>query len=739
MALPRFLGRRSRDAEPVPAPHDARTRAAVAPPGFAAMRRADILDEYERAGVGWIWATDAQGVLCYLSEAAAASLEMDRSLLIGQSAESVFEISRESSDSHAVRPIQFQLSGRKKIRDQIVRLTPAAPEDAEGQVWWAITGFPVYDSNGAFDGYRGSAADVTREHEKQLAESRLAEFDALTGLANRRSVDRLLDSTLAAHANDGRSCALMMLDLDKFKRVNDTLGHQAGDDLLREVADRLTNIVGKRGMVARLGGDEFQIVLRDMDDRGALGELANKIIQILSQPYPLQDGKRAIVGTSIGIAIAPFEGDTREDLSNSADLALYAAKNGGRGQFRFYSKDLKNEEEVRQAMLDDLREALQEGQLALHYQPIVNTADGAIVGMEALMRWEHPERGFVPPDQFIPVAEDCDLINQLGEWALRTACDTAKDWPEQVRVGVNVSAVQFANPGFPGIVAKVLAHSGIAPDRLELELTESIFVGDSEETEASFAALKALGVRLALDDFGTGYSSLSYLRAAPFDKIKVDKSFVDSCTRTDRSSAKIIAAIVGLSNALGMETVVEGVEAFDQLEIVRERGATFVQGFIYARPMPARDIAAGFADGSFTITPAGPDIYRPDRRSVLRRVGVIHEDYYYNAVMRDLSRNGAGLVGIIGPEPGTQLVLDLGDGQLAVGTVTRTIGAELGVEFETHLVEDGAGGLCTRHRVSRYTVAQSGLPEKPGTAGPKEGKRHLSQPRFQETDAGLNG
>jgi hypothetical protein len=250
-----------------------------------------------------------------------------------------------------------------------------------------------------------------------------------------------------------------------------------------------------------------------------------------------------------------------------------------------------------------------------------------------------------------------------------------------------------------------------------------------------FAQLKGLGVRLALDDFGTGYSSLSYLRSAPFDKIKVDKSFVDSCTQKDKNSAKIIAAIVGLSNALNMETTVEGVEAFDQLEVVKSHGAKLVQGFIYSRPLNEEVVLERIESGEFTITPDGPDTYRPDRRSVFRRIGVIHEDYYYNAVMRDLSRNGAGLEGIVGVDVGTQLVLDLGEGQLAVCTVMRSQDSEIGVEFETQLTSDGSGGLCTRHRISPYTVAAAGLPKKPGTAGPTEGKRDQSRPKFMEVTA----
>jgi EAL domain-containing protein (putative c-di-GMP-specific phosphodiesterase class I) len=326
------------------------------------------------------------------------------------------------------------------------------------------------------------------------------------------------------------------------------------------------------------------------------------------------------------------------------------------------------------------------------------------------MRWDHPDRGSVSPGVFIPVAEDSGLINQLGEWALRRACTDALSWPDSVRVAVNVSAVQFSNTGFPAVVMNALAQSGLEPGRLELELTESVFMGDSETVDNTFKTLKELGVRLALDDFGTGYSSLSYLRSAPFDKIKVDKSFVDTCTQKDQNSAKIITAIIGLSDALGMETTVEGVEAFDQLELVCARGAKYIQGWIYSKALRLEEIAERLGSGEFRIEPSGPDTYRPDRRTVFRRVGVIHEDHRYEAVMRNLSKTGALIEGILGVPCDTGMVLDLGGGQLAVCVVTRSEDAVIGVEFETPLVNDGAGGLCTRHRVSPYALAAAGMP-----------------------------
>ncbi len=713
-----------------------------APSPQDAKLRLEVMEDIEQAGIGWIWASDAEGKLVYLTEAAAQSVGRELDDLIGQPVVALFETDADNPDGGSQRPFNFQLKAHNKLSGLTVRFALGKSRHDVKQAWWTLTAHPKFDGNNNFLGYRGQAKDVTVAYERELIDSKLAEYDSLTGLANRHYMNKRLDGILASYRKAERACALMMLDLDKFKHVNDTMGHAAGDSVLVQASERIKSVVGERGTVGRLGGDEFQIILPDLDDRGTLGELAEKIIAIVSQPYPLDDEKRAVIGTSVGIAIAPYDGLEREDLAKASDLALYAAKNGGRGQFRFYASDLKDEEQERQALLDDLRDALAAGELELHYQPVVNAQDNTVVCMEALMRWQHHERGFVSPGVFIPVAEETDLINQMGAWALRQACEDAAQWPSTVNVAVNVSAMQFANRGFPDVVANVLAQSGFDPGRLELELTESVFLGDTDATEETFKTLKGLGVRLALDDFGTGYSSLSYLRSAPFDKIKVDRSFVDSCTEEEQNSAKIIAAIVGLSNALSMETTVEGVEAFDQLKVVRDKGAKLIQGWLFSKALRQEVILQRITSGEFKIEPEGPDLHRRERRSVFRKIGIIHEDHHYRATMRDLSTNGSRIEGIMGVPVGTPLVLDLGAGQLAVCEVKRSNDSFIAVEFETPLVSDGAGGLCTRHRVSPYALAAAGMPLSalPDGSYPHEaiGGPAKSKPQFMEVQVGGN-
>ena len=672
-------------------------------------RRIEILDDFEQAGISWLWATDAEGRLVYLSEKAAENLNKPIGDLLATSLTSLFENDPDNPDEKSDRPFKYHLSKRSKINDLVVRRVPQTLGKDDRPTWWLISGHPKFDDSGNFRGYRGNAKDVSVEYQQKLEDLRLAEFDSLTGLANRHRMDSRLTGMLGAFQATNRSCAIMMLDLDRFKQVNDTMGHAAGDELLQQVAKRMREIIGDSGEIGRLGGDEFQVILPDMDDRGKLGELAEKIVQLVSKPYPIDD-KSATIGTSIGIAISPYDGVEKDELVRSSDLALYAAKNSGRGQYRFYSANLKNEEDERRVLVEDLRDALANDQVELHYQPVVRTDDHMVVGFEALMRWVHPERGGVSPSVFIPIAEELNLINQLGEWALRRACRDAMQWPKSVRIAVNVSAVQFANSGFPEIVMNALASSGLDPSRLELELTESVFMGDSEAVDNTFKILKELGVRLALDDFGTGYSSLSYLRSAPFDKIKVDKSFVDSCTQKDKNSAKIIAAIVSLSDALGMETTVEGVEAFDQYKVVCSKGARYIQGWIYSKALRLEEIEEKMGSGEFRIEPDGPELYRPDRRTVFRRI------------------------------VGTNLVLDLGAGQLVICTVSRSNGSVLAVEFETPLVSDGAGGLCTRHRVSPYDLCVAGMPLTalpPGNYPMKQdASSPVSKPKFLQVVVG---
>ncbi len=688
-----------------------------------------LLRDYEQSGNGWFWASDANGQITYISECVAVQLNKPRGEILGRVVQSLFILDRDEDDT-IERTLPLILSSRKTFIDLSVRAALEAKE-----VWWSISGRPQFSSAGKFIGYRGNGTDVTATRQSQRDASRLAMYDSLTGLANRHKMETRLASTLIAYKVAKRSCTIMMIDLDRFKQVNDTLGHPAGDELLKQVSQRLQRVVKENGCeIGRLGGDEFQVFLPDIDDRGRLGEIAKTIIAIVSQPYSI-DGSRCVIGASIGIAIAPYDGVNSEELVRSADLALYASKGGGRGQFRFYSSDLHSEAERRRLIEDDLRDALQADQIKLAYQPIVDAQSNQVVTLEALMRWDHPELGPVSPALFIPIAEDCNLIAALGDWALRRACEEVMRLPGTFRIAVNVSPAQFSNTSFPTIVAQALANSGIAPDRLELELTESIFLADDAATETMFTALKNLGVRLVLDDFGTGYSSLAYLRKAPFDKIKIDQGFIRGVTEPGNRNGAIIKAIVSLAEALDMDTTAEGIEALDELEMMRKLNVGQIQGFVYSRAVSFDEVSAAMTSGDWVIEPSGPGKYRAGRRTMFRKIGVIHEDHRYEVTMRNLSCNGAMIEGLMDVPSGTQFVVDFGEGQLAVARVRRSTASTQGLEFESPLVDDGAGGLCTRHRISPYVLAAAGMPVAaltPGMQLPTQlgGGNAFSLPKF---------
>ena len=701
-------------------------QSSVATPNRKTKEALLLLQNYEETRQGWFWSTDDEGRLLYLTESIAEMLGKQSGDLIGSSFIDLF--AKAEGDAPRQRTLPFILVKQSKF-DELPLRAAGLPEER----WWAVSGQPQFNASGKFTGYRGSGVDITAQRRTDEDTSKLAKYDSLTGLLNRFRMSKILETTLAAFKQQQRPCAVMLIDLDRFKQVNDTLGHPAGDALLKQVAERLIKVVGDREKIGRLGGDEFQVMFPDTEDRGTLGEKAAEIIRSLSQPYSL-DGSRCIIGASIGIAISPFDGLSSEDLIRNADLALYAAKGSGRGRFRFYASELHQAAEDRRTLEDDLRDALAKGQMMLCYQPVVDAKSNSVTGAEALIRWNHPERGAISPALFIPIAEEANLIGALGEWAIRKACEDAATWPGKLRVAVNVSPVQFANEGLPKVVVSALAASGLPPERLELEITEGVFLQESAETDNMFAALKKIGVRLALDDFGTGYSSLSYLQTAPFDKIKIDQSFVRGATEPGSRNGAIIAAIVALAEALDMDTTAEGIESLDQLDLIRSLKVSHVQGFVYSKAVENKELLSRFATGDWVIVPTGPAKQRNDRLSVYRKVRLVHDNHCYSVVIRNLSVSGALIEGLIEVPMGTKFVIDFGDGQLAVATVRRSKTHQQGIQFEQRLVSDGDGGLCTSHRVSPYLIAAAGLNVANVTPIPQaiaeDEKRPVSLPTF---------
>jgi diguanylate cyclase (GGDEF)-like protein len=451
-------------------------------------------------------------------------------------------------------------------------------------------------------GWVSTHEDITERTRTERRIAHMARHDALTDLPNRVLLRERLANAIACLPT-GERLAVHYVDLDHFKTVNDTLGHQVGDALLKAVAGRLRDAVGERDTVARVGGDEFAVIQVGMTGPAEAERLARGICEAIRDTYDL-DGHAVVVDTSIGVALGPDDGGEPDDLIKNSDMALYRAKADGRGTYRFFEPDMDARMKTRRTLELALRQALANAQFELHYQPLVSLDDRRITCCEALLRWRHPERGTIPPAEFIPIAEEIGLIVPLGEWVLRKACADAARWPGEVKVAVNLSPIQVMNANLLAVVTGALASAGLPPNRLEIEITESVLMQSSETTLATLHRLRELGVRISMDDFGTGYSSLSYLRSFPFDKIKIDRCFINGLEAGDDSIA-IVLAIAGLAKNLGIVTTAEGVETKRQFQQVKALGCREMQGFLFSPPRPFAEIVEILRsrDGNTSETP----------------------------------------------------------------------------------------------------------------------------------------
>ena len=547
-----------------------------------------LLREFEDHGADWLWETDSSRRVVHAAPRFAFACGLDVLTIEGMPFLQVLAGATWESGNFAagLRTLADKLKARESFRD--LRL----PVYSNGEErWWELAASPRFDERGAFCGFRGVGSDVTEQRASADKINRMARFDTLTGLPNRLMINETLAHAMAEADKWSGRCAFMMIDLDRFKAVNDTLGHPIGDRLLGRVSERLAQLMGEREMCGRLGGDEFAVVVRDATSSETVEKLARRIIDTLSRPYEV-DQHTLYIGASVGIAIGPRDGRTAEMLIRSADLALYRAKDAGRGVYHAYEPELHVQAEERRVLEMALRSALQNGEMHLNYQPVVDADTGNLRGFEALLRWVSPQFGNVSPVKFIPLAEEARLIGPIGEWVLRTACDEAARWPSDIRVAVNVSADQLQNPNFVTVVSSALANSRLSVERLELEVTESVFMHEGLGATKTLESILDLGVRLSLDDFGTGYSSLGYLSRTRFSSIKIDRSFVQGASKGVKEAIAIIRAVVALAQSLGMGTTAEGVETEAEHQMVQALGCTKVQGYYFGRPLPVEEARA---------------------------------------------------------------------------------------------------------------------------------------------------
>ncbi|HQT63587.1 MAG: hypothetical protein B7Z75_06955 [Acidocella sp. 20-57-95] len=541
-----------------------------------------LLRDFEESASDWLWETDEKLQLRRVSARLAQVARKTPDDLVGKFPEILLgDIAR--FDQRAGSPIaklNRHLADRSAFRDLVVPVLVGGEERS-----WSLTGKPILGKGGRFVGYHGVGSDVTTARRSQEQIAYLARHDSLTRLPNRVLFNEALQ--LACERCDTEQAALLCLDLDDFKLVNDSLGHATGDAVLVAVAERIRGCIRDGDTAARLGGDEFAIILAtgDVDE---VAVVARRVIERISRPYHF-DGRLVEIGVSIGVSLAPRDNKTPSGLLKNADLALYRAKSDGRGVWRFFDSQMDERLQDRRALQADLRQALANDQFCLDFQPIIDLSTGKMTAAEALLRWQHPQRGLLSPALFIQLAEEAGLIGAIGNWVLREACNTAAGWAEDISIAVNLSPLQFRDVGLVSAIDEALAQSGLPASRLELEITESTVLETNSQTVDALWQLHGRGVRIALDDFGTGYSSLSYLRRFPFDKIKIDRSFIRDLGH-DNDDSSIILAIIGLASSMNMVVTAEGVETAEQAALLTSYGCPQAQGFLFCRPVPQAEI-----------------------------------------------------------------------------------------------------------------------------------------------------
>ena len=560
-----------------------------------------VVQEFEENSSDWLWEFDANGRVSRVTARFASAWEMDPEELAG--ADFVALLKEHASEEEAVWPIESALQQRDQFRDVEVAVT------IKGETrWWNLTGKPNLNSDGGFQGYVGICSDISKRKSAEIQINRLAHRDVLTGLLNRAMFNEKMDAAIAKLERYGSQFGVLFLDLDKFKLINDPRGHQAGDQLLKAVGKRIASLLREGDHLARLGGDEFAIIMHNQCDAGAAAKLAARLIAAIKEPFEI-DGERHRIGVSIGIALAPQNGTRPAQLLRNADLALYRAKADGRCVFRFFETQMDADEREKRMLEAELRSAIDNQEFELVYQPLVSPDTGKATSMEALIRWNHPIRGLVPPFEFIPIAEQSALIQEIGKWSIMQACQSAMSWPNEVVVAVNLSVHHFMGSDIVGHVKEALEATGLDPHRLELEITESLLINNTDEALSTLKALKDLGVTIALDDFGTGYSSLSYILKFPFDKIKIDRSFVTGIA-SDEAARAILRMISTLGESLNIGIIAEGVETAEQVTFLRSINCHQFQGYFFAKPINQPNLAEYF-EKEVSLMPADTDQESP--------------------------------------------------------------------------------------------------------------------------------
>lgn len=636
---------------------------------------AELAQDFERTGAATFWETDRSNRLTYFSTPAARRFQFNIDGLSSRTLGEFFLLPGGGDDSDTLLTADFLISSRQSFEN-----TPTVTRQDAVENWWSLTGHPVIDDRGRFSGYRGYATELTGELRNDAATAQRSRFDTLTGLAGRALIQETLERSIPTGDSASAGCALMMLDLDRFKQVNDTLGHPVGDELLKLVAERLRTEIGDAGRIGRLGGDEFMVVLPGETSRVTLSKLARATIETLSKKYQIKDSTISI-GASIGIAVAPYDAQSSESLISMADMALYAAKSDGRGVHRFYDAQMTDADSERRRMRLDLRNTLATKGIVLAYQPFVESETGKILGFEALARWEHPHKGTILPAILFPLAESATLDLQLGDVILAQACHQATKWPSHLRVAVNVSKGQIESGTLVKSIEQALDASGLSPSRLEIDIAETTFRDCRDKAEQTATELRRMGARVALDDFGAGDTCLANFKCTAIDKIKLDPSFIVGAADSQRRDAAILRSIAGLAESLGIDTLAEGVESEEDATLAKILGCQSMQGFAFGKPVGPDKIPELIAENDKRQTTEREEARKATRTALFRAAMLYFKDRDYKVVIRNISQLGASIECPRIFPPDSVVALDIGVGDPVAARVAWSDTHRMGLKF----------------------------------------------------------
>lgn len=659
----------------------------------------------EQSDCAFFWATNEQGQFTTFCAPSLVSMGLKVDGALGQKLSAVFEDAQVSADV-SQRSLALKMNSRAKISDHVVRMAQSVSEKDE--IWLQISGRPLIE-NDVFKGYFGTGANVTRLVIEHQEKSTREKFDEQTGFYNPAYLAKRFDAVFTSMAYAERSCALMILDIDQFRSIHERHGSAIADGVLREFSDRLRNLVGQRGEIGRSADDQFRIILVDADDRGELADMAINLDRMLSQPYRI-NGRRVFVSLSIGVAIAPYDAAAATDLVDAANLALMVAKQNGGGSYCIYSPEISEQSARELKIHEEIEGALQRGEFSLSYAPLVDAQTNVLSALIAELQWDHPDIGRIPFDVFWPIIDSSEAAVFIGEWMLRQACSDAASWPETLRLAIHLPQGLLKDHSFRTILLDAARANNVSSARIEIEIGEQALASDLGASAKLLDDIKAIGARSAILDFGGGNSSIAMLADLKVDRVDLFPGLVKNWAADPARAKAIFLALVGLAKTFGVTTSAREVDALDVLDGLVGCGIDLAAGPVFSERLGQDDIVALSGEIFRKYRPKGPPRQRAERIAMLRKIGLIHEDHYYDVLIRNLSTTGAKVTGIAGVSVGTEVVLDLGGGQLAVAKVVNSDENSQGLKFEVPLVSDGHGGLMTRHRISPYALAEAGLP-----------------------------